>query len=257
MLSWNRWCYVAGWDRRDVSSVWSCLVQCFYRKMVPEFDDLQARVQQEFFALTLLGFAPVCLVWEKHGKKASALASENMVNDLDQPRGCRGLNWREGLREGRRSDSTREELEGKNWLLSPCPQGSSCFGTCWCWSSAHSSDPIHSSSAMGLTPCSFSKVGLGQKVSFRLLSFAIVVHRLLVFSVWSPKSLPWRVSVTKYGSWCNQNSDHLKRAWPVAGEDCACSGSQDGSCLLILSCDLLLVWQKTSSSWWHGRSTSW
>lgn len=29
----------------------------FLSKMVPEFDDLKARVQQEFFALTLLGFA--------------------------------------------------------------------------------------------------------------------------------------------------------------------------------------------------------
>lgn len=48
---------------------------------MPEFDILKACVQQQFFALDPLDFATVwtCLVWEKHGKKASSLASENMV----------------------------------------------------------------------------------------------------------------------------------------------------------------------------------
>lgn len=115
---WNK-CFLdidgaSGWlrsQRCEFSVILSSPI--FLSKMVPEFDDLKAHVQQELFALTLLGFAPVCLMWEQHDKKASALASENMVkaNDLDWSQGCRGLNWREGLRGGRRSDNTREDLE--------------------------------------------------------------------------------------------------------------------------------------------------
>lgn len=62
-MSWNRRCCVIGWDCRNVSSAWFCLVQYFHQKCCQNLTILNIFVQHYSPALGLLDFGTV---WTSH-----------------------------------------------------------------------------------------------------------------------------------------------------------------------------------------------